>query len=477
MNFSATHILVLGDVMLDEYVETAVSRISPEAPVPVAAVRGRRHVPGGAANVARNLARLGCRTTLIGLRGKDEAGEILAGLLDKEGVGNRLHAARERGTTRKTRIIAQGQQMLRLDQETAEPLTERQGAALSAALRDAAAQCQVMVISDYAKGVLRRLAGGACLAREAIALAEARGIPVCVDPKGEDWERYAGAACVTPNAREFAAAAGEFSGRAGMEARAAELRARHGFARLLVTRGDKGMALLATGEPPVYIKAKAREVIDVSGAGDTVIAVLAACLAAGLGWAEAAGFANAAAGVVVSKAGTSPITREEFDALLAPGESSPKIMRGDQLAEKLAAWRKAGDSIVFANGCFELLHKGHARLLNEASAQGDRLIVGLNSDASVRRLKGPGRPVQDAQSRALLIAAMEKVDAVIFFDEDTPHALIRAVMPDVLVKGGNYTPQTVEGADLVLAAGGRVHLVEIVGDADSSGLISRAVRL
>ncbi|MDR2489655.1 MAG: D-glycero-beta-D-manno-heptose-7-phosphate kinase [Desulfovibrio sp.] len=473
LDFAATQILVLGDVMLDEYIEVSVSRISPEAPVPVAVVRDRRHVPGGAANVARNLARLGCRVILAGLCGRDAAGAILTELLDREGVCHRLHAADGGLTIRKTRIIAQGQQMLRLDQEKPAELTQELYAALASVLRDTVPQCRAIILSDYAKGVLRRMPGERCLAQEVIALAAISGIPVCVDPKGDDWRRYAGAACVTPNAQEFEAEAGVFSGRAEMEAKAAGLRARYQFERLLVTRGGKGMALFENGVPPLHIKAKAREVIDVSGAGDTVVAVLAACLAAGLGWAEAADFANMAAGVVVSKAGTSPITREEFDALLAPGESSPKIMREACLFDMLASWRNAGDSIVFTNGCFDLLHRGHVRLINEAAAQGDRLVVALNSDASARRLKGPGRPVQDAQSRALLIAAMEKVDAVVFFDDDTPCALIGKIMPEVLVKGGNYTPQTVEGAETVVAGGGRVHLVELVEDAGAMGLISR----
>ena len=317
MNFSTAHILVLGDVMLDEYISADVSRISPEAPVPVAAIRRRRHVLGGAANVARNLAQLGCQVTLIGLCGQDAAGTVLAELLVKDGIHNRLHAAPGGTTIQKTRIVAQGQQMLRLDQEVAAAPTREQYAMLLAALGDVVPRRQAIILSDYAKGVLHRMPDGSCLAQEAIALAIAEGIPVCVDPKGDDWLRYAGAACVTPNTREFEAAAGVFAGRDEMAAKAAELCARLQFERLLVTRGGKGMALFEKNASPLHIKAKAKEVIDVSGAGDTVIAVLAACLALGLSWAEAAHFANMAAGVVVSKSGTSPITRREFEALHA----------------------------------------------------------------------------------------------------------------------------------------------------------------
>lgn len=475
MDFSRTHILVLGDVMLDEYMAVSVNRISPEAPVPVALIRDRWHVAGGAANVARNLARLGCRVTLAGLCGQDTAGAELASLLAGEGIANRLHVVACSPTIQKTRVIAQGQQMLRLDQEKPAPLTTEHFAALRAALHEVVPQCHAVILSDYAKGVLGRMPDGACLAQESIFLGIEKNIPVCVDPKGNDWGRYAGASCVTPNASEFAAMAGVRvpSGRAAMESEAAGLCDAYRLDRLLVTRGGKGMALFEKDKPPLYIKAKGKEIIDVSGAGDTVIAVLAACRALGLAWAEAAEWANRAAGVVVSKAGTSPVTREEFDALLMPGRSSPKIVPQERLLDMVAGWRRAGDSIVFTNGCFDLLHKGHVRLVNEAAAQGDRLVVGLNTDASVRRLKGPDRPVQDEQSRALLVAALEHVDAVILFDNDTPLELIRAVMPDVLVKGSDYTPQTVVGADVVTKGGGRVYLVELEKDSSTTQLVAR----
>jgi D-beta-D-heptose 7-phosphate kinase/D-beta-D-heptose 1-phosphate adenosyltransferase len=474
MDFSQAHILVLGDVMLDEYLAAGVNRISPEAPVPVAVIRDRWHVPGGAANVARNLAQLGCRVTLTGLCGRDAAGETLASLLSGEGIDSRLHAAAGVPTIQKTRVVAQGQQMLRLDQERPSPLTVDQYAALRAMLHELVPHCHAVILSDYAKGTLGRLPDGACLAQEAVLLCAEKNIPVCVDPKGNDWGRYAGASCVTPNASEFTAMVGRVpSGRATMEADAATLCDEYQFERLLVTRGGKGMALFEKDTPPLYIKAKAKEVIDVSGAGDTVIAVLVACRALGLAWAEAAEWANRAAGVVVSKAGTSPVTREEFDALLTPGRSSPKIVSLERLADMVASWRRAGDSIVFTNGCFDLLHKGHVRLVNEAAAQGDRLIVGLNTDSSVRRLKGPDRPVQDERSRALLVAALEHVDAVVLFDDDTPLALIRAIVPDVLVKGGDYTPQTVVGADVVTNAGGRVYLVELEEGVSTTLLVAR----
>ena len=473
MNFSTVRILVLGDVMLDEYIAADVNRVSPEAPVPVAAIRSRRHVLGGAANVARNLVQLGCQVTLAGLCGQDAAGIVLAALLDKEGIHNRLHAVMGGMTIQKTRIVAQSQQMLRLDQEETAAPTREQYAILLSALYDAIPRCRALILSDYAKGVLSRMHDGSCLAQEAISLAVAAGIPVCVDPKGDDWLRYAGAACVTPNTREFEAAAGFFPGRAEMAAKAAELCTRYKFERMLVTRGGKGMALFEKNASPLHIKTKAKEVIDVSGAGDTVIAVLTACRTLGLSWAEAACFANMAAGVVVSKVGTSPITKGEFEALRAPGRSSPKIVLAEQLPGLLAAWREVGDSIVFVSGCFDLLHAGHARLVNEAAAQGDRLLVALHTDSSVRRIKGPGRPVQDEQSRALLIAAMESVDAVVLFDDDTPFALINEIMPDVLVRGGDGALQKATGTALTDSGCCRVHLVEFVEDAGTIELCSR----
>lgn len=474
MDFSHMHILVLGDVMLDEYMAVNVSRISPEAPVPVAAIRDRWHVAGGAANVARNLAQLGCRVTLAGLCGLDAAGTMLASLLSGDGIENRLSVAVDNPTIQKTRVIAQGQQMLRLDQEKPTSLTARQYTELRATLHELIPHCHAVILSDYAKGVLGRMPDGSCLAQEAILGGSGKNLPVCVDPKGDDWGRYAGASCVTPNASEFEAIAGHSpSCRAEMETRAIGLCDEYKLERLLVTRGGKGMALFEKGVPPLYIKAIGKELIDVSGAGDTVIAVLTACRSLGLAWDEAVEWANKAAGVVVSKAGTSPITKGEFDALLEPGRGSPKIVSLERLLDIIAVWRRSKDSIVFTNGCFDLLHKGHVRLINEAAAQGDRLIVGLNTDDSVRRLKGLGRPVQDEQSRTLLVAALENVDAVILFDDDTPLELIRTIMPDVLVKGSDYAPQTVVGADVVTNAGGRVYLVELEAGISTTRLVAR----
>lgn len=475
LDFSNVHILVLGDLMLDEYLSTSIKRISPEAPVPVANLKDRWNVAGGAANVARNLAHLGCKVSLCGLYGQDSGGDLLAGLLRQDEIKDIAYASAQRSTTRKTRIVAQGgQQLLRLDQEDAGPLSDLEYAELSRRVAGVLSSCQAVVLSDYAKGVLSITPAGLTLAQFVITRARQLGIAVCVDPKGLDWERYAGASCITPNTQEFESVIGRtLNLRSEMQEGATALMQKHGFEKILVTRSEKGMALFEQGIDPVFIKAQAKEVVDVSGAGDTVIAVLAACRAGGLAWEQAAVFANLAAGEVVSKAGTCPISKSEFDALMEPGRSSPKVLEQRDLLELVERWRRNGDRIVFTNGCFDLLHKGHILLLREAAAQGDRLIVALNSDDSVLRLKGPGRPVQDEDSRALLVSSLAGVDAVVLFDEDTPVPLLELVKPDVLVKGSDYTPETVVGADIVVKAGGSVHLVEIVDKVSVSTLVSR----
>lgn len=471
-DFARARLLVVGDAMLDMYVETEVRRISPEAPVPVADVRTRRSVPGGAANVARNLVSLGCRAALLGLCGTDDAAATLRQRLHEGGIDATLIASSERPTTAKTRIVTHGQQLLRMDEEARRPLSPQEHDALKAALPAALEGCDAVILSDYGKGVLLRNQDGSCLAGEVIAACAARGIPVLADPKLDDWSRYAGAECVTPNSAEFAAVSGcDGETRADMEREARALCRRIAVPRLLLTRGARGMALFEEDREPLFIKAQARQVVDVSGAGDTVIAVLAACRACGLPYAQAARCANAAAGMVVCKAGTSPVSRAEFlYAVRRDGGSTPKIMDLPQLNELVAFWKQQGQRVVFTNGCFDILHKGHIMLLHEAAAQGDRLVVAINSDASVRRLKGETRPVQDEQSRALLIAALQDVDAVIIFEEDTPLRLIESLLPDVLVKGSDYTVETVIGADVVQAHGGRVYLARLQDGYSTSGI-------
>lgn len=475
MDFNGIRVLVVGDVMLDHYIASRVERISPEAPVPVARVGKRWSAPGGAANVARNLARLGAQARLAGLAGQDEAGKALRQELAAEGVEEGLALSATRRTTCKTRVIAQGQQLLRLDEEQCDALQPEESAALREKALALLPGCGAVVLSDYGKGVLLPPSEGESLCALLIAAARREHIPVLVDPKGADWGRYAGAQCVTPNSAEFAAICGRDHParlhRREREDLAGEVREEYGFERLLLTRGARGMILFEKDRPPLYIRAAVREVADVSGAGDTVVATLAACVAKGLDWERSARIANAAAGVAVGKMGTAPVSLAELNQALREEADNPKLYARPALLEKIEDWRRRNESIVFTNGCFDLLHPGHVSLIRQCASLGDRLVVGLNSDASVRRLKGPGRPIQNEESRALLLAALQGVDAVTLFDEDTPLDLIRMVRPDVLVKGSDYTEDTVVGADFVRACGGRVHLADLVKGCSTTNLV------
>ncbi len=476
MDFSGLKILVLGDVMLDHYIFGEISRISPEAPVPVLRQQRRLSVPGGAANVARNLAHLGVDCSLVGLIGRDEPGQELESRLAELGIRAALVQSSSRRTTCKTRVLAQGQQVLRIDEEDDRPPDAAEFADLSARIASLDEDFAAVIISDYLKGVLLSDARGQNLCQTVIDRARAKGIPVLVDPKGLDWERYRNATCVTPNLPEFSQVCGSPVCDLDLEQRDLAAKAicqKYAFGHLLLTLGPRGMQLCTPGHAPAVLSAHAREVADVSGAGDTVIASLSACIAKGLSFAESAAIANAAAGVVVGKRGTAPISIGELNAVLTRDEANPKLYSLDSLRKILVEWRNRGESVVFTNGCFDLLHPGHISLLKQCAALGDRLVVGLNSDLSVRRLKGPARPIQDELSRAMLLGAIHGVDAVCIFDEDTPAKLIEAVRPDVLVKGSDYQLTNVIGADFVQSYGGRVELVSLVDGVSTTELVRR----
>ena len=467
-------ILVLGDVMLDRFLYGDVERISPEAPVPVVRLRETRAMPGGAGNVARNIAALGGQAVLIGLRGGDAAGSDLATqLAATPGVTDAMVGSAARPTICKMRVIAGTQQLVRLDDEVAAPADAAEEAALLGALRAALPESKALVLSDYAKGVL-----APAVVAGAIAAARAAGIPVLADPKSDDFARYRGASLLTPNARELARAARLPTGtEAEVAAAARAVMARAGIPALLCTRADKGMTLVRADGAVASVPAEAREVFDVSGAGDTVIATLALAHAAGHGLEAAMRIANAAAGIVVGKLGTATVSAEELaHALHAQGEASPG---GDALLDRAAAqrlvaeWKAHGLRVGFANGCFDILHAGHVALLRAARRRCDRLVVALNTDESTARLKGPSRPVNPLADRAAVIAALAAVDAVVAFAEDTPLELIRALMPDVLVKGADYTVDRVVGADLVQAAGGEVALVELLPGRSTTDVLRR----
>jgi len=467
-------VLVLGDVMLDRYVYGSVDRMSPEAPVPVLRQDSQRAMTGGAGNVARNIAALGGKVVLVGLVGDDAPGrELSAMLADEPGIASRLIVDPGRATTVKTRFIAGRQQLLRVDGETAMPATGAAAAGLQAALAAALASVDIVLLSDYAKGVL-----GDEVLQRAIAHIHGAGKRLIVDPKSRDLKRYAGADLLTPNRGELAAAtgiAGEDDAATAAAARQAMKAA--GVGAVLATRGERGMTLVAGDTAPLHLPAEAREVFDVSGAGDTVIAVLAAALAVGADMAQAARLANTAAGIATGKLGTAVVHPADLLGALQARDvlaSEAKVVALETALERILRWRGAGERVAFTNGCFDLIHPGHVSLLSQARGAADRLIVGLNSDASIKRLKGADRPVQNETARGIVLASMAAVDLVLLFDEDTPIELIRAIRPDVLVKGADYRLDQVVGGDLVKAGGGRVMLAELLPGHSTTGTIARA---
>lgn len=468
--------LCIGDVMLDQYVYGDVDRVSPEAPIPVLNVTRRAQAMGGAGNVACNIAALGACANLVAVIGDDDAGARVRDLLSNwEGTEPHLLVDPDRPTTVKTRFIAGGQQLLRADDESAGEIAANVlDRVVEAATSVAGASSPgAVILSDYGKGVLpdRVIA-------QLVAAAQAAKIPIIVDPKGTDYTKYSGADVLTPNRKELSDATRMPTGNTDQIVAAAESLIDNCDVRhVLVTRGPEGMSLVSAEGAPLHLPALAREIFDVSGAGDTVVAVLASGLAAGMPVGEAAQLANIAAGLVVAKVGTAVVRNAELaDAVDAVAGLVKNILDPDRLSEKIAQWRSRGLSIGFTNGCFDLVHPGHISLLEQASAQCDRLIVGLNSDASVARLKGADRPVQDAAARGRVLASVARVDAVVVFEEDTPLELIRQIKPDVLVKGADYAIDEVVGGEIVQSYGGRVVLANLVDGFSTTQTIARLSR-
>jgi D-beta-D-heptose 7-phosphate kinase/D-beta-D-heptose 1-phosphate adenosyltransferase len=475
LDFAGTRILVLGDVMLDRFLYGEVDRISPEAPVPVVRLRRTRAMPGGAGNVARNISALGGQAVLVGLLGRDAAAAEFRTLLAADpGIADATVDSASRPSICKMRVIAGTQQVVRLDDEEPKPADATEAAALTAAVEAALPGCQALVLSDYAKGVL-----APSVVAAAIDAAKARGIPVFADPKSDDFSLYRGADCLTPNARELSRAARL---PAGTEAEVVEAARRvmqeAGLPALICTRAEKGMVLVRAVGGHASVPAEAREVFDVSGAGDTVIATLALAHAAGGSLEAAMRIANAAAGIVVGKLGTATVGADELaHALRAEGGSAPDeglALDWAAAARLVADWRAHGLRVGLTNGCFDILHAGHVALLRAARRRCDRLIVALNTDASVARLKGPARPINPLADRAAVVSALAAVDAVVGFAEDTPLELIRHLLPDVLIKGADYAPDRVVGADLVQAAGGELVLIELLPGRSTTGIVARA---
>jgi len=469
--WSGKRLLVVGDVMLDKYIWGEVGRISPEAPVPVVRMTHQSHQPGGAGNVAMNISRLGAQVSVIGFTGGDENETLLAECLRANGVSPQFIVSEGFPTITKQRILSGQQQMLRLDSERLGARPQGDYDRLLRSVLEQLPGCDAVVLSDYAKGVLTPE-----VCRAVIDAARKQGTPVLVDPKSADFRRYRGATTVCPNL-------GELSRAVAMDTReltplldaAEKLVQELDLEFITATLGDKGIALIRPGNR-MMAQAVARQVFDVSGAGDTVIAVLALCLGSGLKPETAVALANIAAGIVVGKVGTVPVEKHELIAALAPQialHAVDKVVTREELVQRSALWKANGERVVFTNGCFDLLHVGHITLLEEARGFGDRLIVAINSDASVTGLKGPTRPIVGEKERGRVLAALAAVDAVVVFGEPTPLEVIAAARPDVIVKGGDYDVSTVVGAAEVMSWGGQVKIVPTVAGFSTTGLIAK----
>jgi len=465
------HALVIGDVMLDRYLMGEVNRISPEAPVPVVLIKSEQQRAGGAANVAANLALLGIKTRMVGLVGADNEGQLLLAAMQDCGIDtSAMINTATRPTIAKTRILGGHQQMMRLDQEITTELSAAEAQAATETINAALAQQPALVIlSDYAKGLLTEP-----LCQHVIQHCRQHNIPVLVDPKGRNYDKYRGATALTPNKKETAEACDTQVHDAALIDKATALKSRLALDFLAVTRGEEGITLIA--DRTDHLSATAKQVFDVSGAGDTVIATLAAGLMHGLSALDSLSLANIAAGVVVGKVGTVPITKADLVDAIATAQGSEqahKVCELPGLLQKVAAWKQQGQKIVFTNGCFDLLHAGHVTYLEGAKKRGDKLILGLNTDRSVSALKGPTRPVVNEQDRARVLAALESIDAVILFDEDTPLALINAIQPAVIAKGSDYTAEQVVGGKEVLSWGGEIALIDLVEGRSTTNLIKK----
>lgn len=464
-------VLVFGDAMLDEYWLGSAERLSPEGPVPVLALEERESSPGGAANVASNLLALGARPVLIGAIGDDAPGATLQRALEARGVevGGLLPEGGRR-TPVKIRLGTRSQALLRVDDERVSALTGAARAELERRLRSEVARCDAAIVSDYAKGNVE-----AGLVAALVEAARGAGVDVIADPKGGEPERFAGVRILVPNQKELRDMAGRsWSDPAGRAQAAREVLQRSGASALVLTRSDQGVELHHGGRP-VALGARAREVYDVTGAGDTFVAAFALGHAAGLALAESAAMGNLAAGLKVAKRGTAVVTRAELEAACARWELSGQAKRRPlaEVAVAVDLLRREGRRVVFTNGCFDLLHAGHVRYLQASRELGDCLVVGLNSDASVRRLKGPGRPILALEERAQILAALACVDYIVEFDEPTPLNLIQRLRPDVLAKGADYAIEDVVGAELVASYGGRVELLPLEVGRSTSGIIDR----
>ena len=462
-DYSDAGVLIIGDVMLDRYWYGPTGRISPEAPVPVVKVEQNEERPGGAANVAMNIASLGGKARIVGLTGKDEPAQVLTDKLSSLNVMCDFVALDDYPTITKLRILSRGQQLIRLDFE--DKFENTDPALVLTKMDQALPNVKAVILSDYAKGALEHV-------QQYIQKARAAGVPVFIDPKGADFERYRGATILTPNMSEFEQVVGKVSSDEDLVEKGRALIEQFDLDALLVTRSEHGMTLLRRDQEPFHLPTQAKEVYDVTGAGDTVISVLASSVAAGKPMDEACALANAAAGVVVGKLGTSTVSTIELaEAVHGSKDSDFGIVNEAKLIEAVKRARARGEKVVMTNGCFDILHAGHVSYLNNAAELGDRLIVAVNTDESVKKLKGPGRPVNSTERRMAVLAGLGAVDWVVPFSEETPQRLISEVLPTLLVKGGDYKPEEVAGGKEVIAAGGEVRILNFEDGCSTTEII------
>ena len=463
--FDGAQILVVGDLMLDRYWQGPTSRISPEAPVPVVKVEQLEDRVGGAGNVALNIAALGAGAAIVGVVGEDEAAHSIETRFSSAGIHTDFQVSADKPTITKLRVISRHQQLLRLDFEQQFTVADTDQIADKVAAY--LANVSVLVISDYGKGALQNPV-------ELIQAARQRGIPVLADPKGSDFSRYQGATLITPNMGEFEAVVGPCESEAAIVEKGLALLEELDLEALLVTRGEHGMTLLRQGMPEFHLPARAREVFDVTGAGDTVISVLAAALGAGEALPAAVVLANLAASIVVGKLGTATISAPELRRALQLEQGHGRgVVNEEQLLVDLADARAHGENIVFTNGCFDILHAGHVGYLEQARGLGQRLIVAVNADESVRRLKGEGRPINAEDRRMAVLAGLESVDWVLVFGDDTPERLLELVRPDILVKGGDYKKEEVVGWEIVEGYGGKVQALDFLDDCSTTAIVEK----
>lgn len=462
--FQHASVTIVGDVMLDHYSHGATNRISPEAPVPIVLVDETQNRAGGAANVAMNVAELGCSTQLLGFIGNDRHGQCLSNLLKRQGVNASLITLPDFPTMTKHRVLSQHQQLLRVDVEEPLPIGAQQQ--IETTLCDVLHGTDILVISDYGKGAVTD-------AQALIQQARDRGIDVLVDPKGADFTRYQGATLITPNQKEFEAVVGVCDSREIMIERGHALIEKLALSALLITLGKDGMLLLIQGSKPLHIPTRAKAVFDVTGAGDTVIATIAASLAAKQSLSDAVRLANAAAGWVVGQVGTTAVSVDQLQLALSKIGSASKCVTEEQCLSLVKNQQLAGEKIVMTNGCFDILHPGHVEYLEEAKGLGHRLVIAVNDDASVQRLKGASRPINSLEKRMRVLAALQCVDWVVSFAEDTPARLIEAVAPNILVKGGDYQPEQIAGSQAVWQQGGEVVTIPLVPQCSTTRVIEK----